>query len=228
MSRNLGNIYVSRLLVLSYVKVQFQLIDIFSFFYLLCKLLRSDLEIINLIFDIFRSVGSASIIGYLVLSYVEKLISTARHFLATFCWLISFMSWISYYFICLNYQHISSMSRRLSIVYVWGLLVFSCMESSILTIFYIFRFCLVCKLYKSSLKILHLILGHLIFLGSVDIKCYLVVAYFERWVLAPAYFSDFFFLSHKLYMPGRPVYHTNFWTWAMFHLRVFSIDIENK
>ena len=26
----------------------------------------------------------------------------------------------------------------------------------------------------------------------------------------------------------RPVYHTIFWTWVMFHLRFFSIDIHKK
>ena len=37
-------------------------------------------------------------------------------------------------------QNISDMSRRLSIVYVWGLLVSLFMESSILIILYFFRF----------------------------------------------------------------------------------------
>ena len=37
-------------------------------------------------------------------------------------------------------QDISDMSRRLSIVYVWGLLVSLFMESSILIILYFFRF----------------------------------------------------------------------------------------
>ena len=77
-------------------------------------------------------------------------------------------------------QNISDMSRRLSIVYVWSLLVFSFIESSVLTIFYIFNFCLVFKLYKSSLQILQVISGYLIFLNSVDIGVYLIVALFER------------------------------------------------
>ena len=54
------------------------------------------------------------------------------------------------------------------------------MESSILTIFYIFSFCLDFKLYKSSLQILQFISGHLIFLDSVDVGGYLIVALFER------------------------------------------------
>ena len=77
-------------------------------------------------------------------------------------------------------MHISDMSRRLSIVYVLGLLVFSFMESSILTIMYTFSFFLVFKLYKSSLQIIHIISDHLIFLVSINIEGYLVVAYFER------------------------------------------------
>ena len=54
------------------------------------------------------------------------------------------------------------------------------MESSILTIFYIFSFCLVFKLYKFSLQILQFTSGYLIFLSSVDIGGYLIVAFFER------------------------------------------------
>ena len=67
------------------------------------------------------------------------------------------------------------------------------MESSIPTSFYIFSFCLVFKLYKYSLQILQFISSHLIFLGSVDIGGYLIVALFERWILTLAHFSDVFF-----------------------------------
>ena len=77
-------------------------------------------------------------------------------------------------------MHISDMSRRLSIVYVLGILVFSFMESSILTIMYTFSFSLVFKLYKSSQQIIYIILDHLISLVSINIEGYLVVAYFER------------------------------------------------
>ena len=123
-------------------------------------------------------------------------------------------------------QNISDMFRRLSIVYVWSLLVFSFMESSILTIFYIFSFCLVFKLYKSSLQILQFISDNLIFLGSVDIGSYLIVAIFERWILTLAHFSDVFSDLETIHV--RPVYHSIFWAWTMFDLRVFSIDIHNK
>ena len=71
-------------------------------------------------------------------------------------------------------QHISNISRRLNIVYVWSLLVLSFMQSFFLTIFYIFSFCLIFKLYKFSLKILHLISENPLFLGSVNIEGYLV------------------------------------------------------
>ena len=53
------------------------------------------------------------------------------------------------------------------------------MESSILTIHYIFGFCLFFKLYKFSLQIIHLFSDHVIFLGSVDFEGYSVVTYFE-------------------------------------------------
>ena len=88
-------------------------------------------------------------------------------------------------------QHISDMSRRFSIVYDWNLLVFSLMESSILIV-YIFSFSLVFTLYKSSLQILQFISVYLIFLGKVDINCYLIVALLDRSILTLAYFSDVF------------------------------------
>ena len=90
-------------------------------------------------------------------------------------------------------QNIWDMSRRLSIVYVWSLLVFSFMESLILTIFYIFNFCLVIKLYKSSLQILQFISGNLVFLGSADTDGYLIVPLFGRGILTLAHFSNVFF-----------------------------------
>ena len=94
-------------------------------------------------------------------------------------------------------QNISDMSRRLSTVYAWSFLVFLFLESSVITIFYIFSFCLVFKLYKSSLQVLQFIFDHLMFLGSVDIGGCLIVALFEGWILT--HFSDVF-LTFKLYM----------------------------
>ena len=72
------------------------------------------------------------------------------------------------------------MSRRVSIIFMQGLLMFSFMETSILTIMYGFCCFLVFKLYKSGQQIIHLILDQFIFLHSVDSGGYLVVAYFER------------------------------------------------
>ena len=134
---------------------------------------------------------SACITGYLVLFYIEKLISIVGHFFATFCRLI----WVECHIISgiQIMQNISDMSRRLSIVYVWSLLVFLFMESSILTFFSIFSFCLVFKLYNSSLQNLQFILGCLLVLGSVHIGGYLIVASFERWILTLAHFPDVFF-----------------------------------
>ena len=77
-------------------------------------------------------------------------------------------------------QRITDMSRRLSIIFVSGLLLSSFTESSILTIMYIFSIFMVLKLCKGNLKIIDLISDHLIFLGSVDIRDCLVVASVER------------------------------------------------
>ena len=54
-----------------------------------------------------------------------------------------------------------------------------------------FSFFLVFELYKSSLQIIE----HLIYLGNIDIGGYLVVAYFEKWILTLAHFSNVFFWS---------------------------------
>ena len=100
------------------------------------------------------------------------------------------------------------------------------MESSVLIKIYSFSFCLVFKVYRYSLQILQFISGHLIFLGSVNIGSYLIVALFERWILTLARFSDVF--PDLQIMHVRVVYHTIFWAWTMFHLRVSSIDIHKK
>ena len=120
----------------------------------------SDLKIINLILDIFRNVDSAYITEYLVLSYIEKLISTVGYFLATFCWLVNCMSWMSYYFSYLNYAtcfiHVQKIKHCL---YLKPFSVFIC-AISVLTILYILSFCLVFKLYKSNLQILYIVSDH--------------------------------------------------------------------
>ena len=141
--------------------------------FLVCKLFKSDLESINLILGIFRYVVSAYFTGYLILTYIEKLISTIGHFLATFSLLI----WVGCRIISgiSIMQNIWDMSKRSSTVYVWSFLVFAFMESSILTI-------------KSSLQILQFISGYLIFLGSVDIGGRLKVVLLESWDLNLAQF----------------------------------------
>ena len=55
-----------------------------AFFCLTYKFFKSYLEIINLMLDIFRYVNSASITGYLILSYIENLISTECYFFRYF------------------------------------------------------------------------------------------------------------------------------------------------
>ena len=158
----------------------------FHYFFLSVK---SDLEILNLLLDIFRCVDSACITEYLVLSYIEKSFSTVGHFFSYFLMINKLCKLIS-----LNYAIYFRYVQKINIAYVSGLLVYSFMESSILTIIYIFSVFLDFKLHKSSLEklyiwnytlytnleIIHLISDHLIFLGSVDIQRYLVVTYFER------------------------------------------------
>ena len=122
-------------------------------------------------------------------------------------------------------QNVSSMSRRLSIVYVWTLSAFSYIEYSVLTIFHNFSI-LVFKFYKFSLQVLKFISANLMLLDSVDIGSYLLVAVFERWILTLAHFSNVFFWAvnctyqiflsyHILDMDNVP-------------LRVFRIDIHKK
>ena len=141
--------------------------------------------------NIFRYVFSAYITGYLVLPYKVKSISTVGYFISYF--LLVSMSWMPYYFENLNYakyfRHVQKIKHCLYLkplsVFIYGKLSYN--------YFYIFSFCLVFKLYKSSLQILQFISGYLIFWGSVDIGGYLIVTLFERWILILAHFSDVFF-----------------------------------
>ena len=197
---------------MSYAKVQFLLISIFLTFSV-CNLFKSDLESINLILGSFRYVVSAYFTGYLILTYIEKLISTIGNFLATFSLLI----WVE----CCIFSGISimkniwDMSKRSSTVYVWRLLVFEFMESSILTI-------------KSSLQILQFILGYLILLGSVDIGGRMKVVLLESWILNLAQFSDVFFLTYKWYMPDLYIIpyfaHEQCFLWAFLVLTITKMQ----
>ena len=71
----------------------------------------------------------------------------------------------------------------------------SFMESSILTIIYVFSFLLGFKLYKFGLQIIHLIFDHVTFLGSVDIGGFIVD--FKSWSILRR-----IYLTHKLYKSG--------------------------
>ena len=127
-----------------------------SFFCLVCKLFNSNLQIKNPILDIFRCVGSAYIIEYLVLCYkkmfyTEKLFSTVSHFLLFFCWLIYCTSWISLSY-ATYFTHVQESNHRFCF-----LLVFSLMEISILTIMYLFSFRFLRWSLRSGLPIIHLI-----------------------------------------------------------------------
>ena len=63
----------------------------------------------------------------------------------------------------------SDMPRRISIVSVSGLLLFSFMESLILTIIHVFTFFLVFRLPRFGLQIIHLTSNHLTFLMILEV-----------------------------------------------------------
>ena len=133
---------------------------------------------------------------------------------------------MSYYFRHLNYakyfRHLQKIKHCLCLK-PFSVLIYGKFNSNY---FLHFSFCLVFKLYKSSLQILQFISSHLIFLGRVDIGVLLIVALFERWILTLAHFSDVFSDLETIHV--RPVYHSIFWAGTMFYLSVFSIDIHNK
>ena len=108
-------------------------------------------------------------------------------------------------------HHISDMSRRLTTVYVWGLLVFSFLESLILLCtFLVFSWSLNCASLICKLSQF----GPSYFFGSLDTRSYLVVAFFDRWILIHQFFRYFFWPVNC--------------TWIAFDLRIFSIGIHEK
>ena len=189
-----------------------------------CKLFKSDLEIINLIFDISWYVVSAYITWYFVLSYVEKFISTVGHIFSYF--LLANMSWMSYYFRYLNhskyFRHVQKIKHCLYLK-LFNFLIYGKFSYNY---FSHFNFFLVSKLYRSSLQILQLILGHLTNLGSVDIAAYLTGALFQRCILTLAHFSDVFFWPVNCGCGVCISFHIL--GMDKFHLRVFSIDIHKN
>ena len=162
--------------------------------------------------------------GYFVLSYVEKLISTVGHIFSYF--LLANMSWMSYYFRYLNYskyfRHVQKVKHCLYLklfnVLIYG--KFNCYY------FVQFSFCLVFKLYRSSLQILQFIWGDLTNLDSVDIAAYLTVALFQRWILTLAHFSDVFFWPVNCGCEVSISFHIL--GMDKFHLRVFSIGFHKN
>ena len=64
---------------------------------------------------------------------------------------------------------LSDVSRSLRLIYIWDLLLFLFMESSIGTVCTYWNFFLTCKLYNSGLQIMLLISDHLRFMASADI-----------------------------------------------------------
>ena len=97
------------------------------------------------------------------------------------------------------------MSRRLNIVYVWVVLVFSLMESSVLIIMYIFSFFLVFKLYKCSLQIIiHIIPDHFWAVLILEVIGYYLVGSDMYWKgsFNSCSFLRCFFLTCKSFMSG--------------------------
>ena len=159
--------------------------------------MKADLELRNLILEIFRYVCGQCLYYRICHTVLHRKINfNCWPFFS--CFLLVNMSWMSYCFRYLNYakyfKHVQKIKHWLClkpfIVLIYG---------KFNSIFYIFSFCLVFKLYKSSLQILQFISGHLIFFGSVDIDGYLIVTLFERWILTLAHFSC------KLYMSGLSI-----------------------
>ena len=101
------------------------------------------------------------------------------HFFSYFPWPINCMSWMF-----LNYVTYFSWS----IIYIWHLLVFSFMESSILTITLVCSFFLVIKFCKSGLEIIHLIWAMLDF--------WVVLKYFVWWNILKYFELRFLTLIH--------------------------------
>ena len=123
---------------------------------------------------------SCQIIGYQILSYIETLIPTVSHFFSYFL-LVSKLHELNVFKLCNIFQTLTS-----SIIHICG--KFKSNSSSILAFF------LVCKLYKSSLKVTHLIWDSFRFLDRVDIGG-LVVAYFEKWNSTSSHFFSCLFID---------------------------------
>ena len=148
-------------------------------------------------------VDSAYITGYLVLPYIEKSFSTVGHFLATFCWLINYMGWISYHLSYLNYaiyfRHVQKIKHSLCLrpfsVFIYGKFISN----------YSLHFSLL-----SSLQIIHLISDQPVLFffwggGRGGIGGYSVAAKFQRWILTLTHFSNVFFPNCKLYVSGLKI-----------------------
>ena len=109
------------------------------------------------------------------------------------------MSWMSYYFSYLNYATYFKRVQRIkhclclepSVIFIYG---------KFHSILYIFNFCLVFKLCKSSLQILHIISDHLIFFRSVNLAGYFRGAIFWKVNFNSCSFFRYFFLTCQFYM----------------------------
>ena len=106
----------------------------------------------------------------------------------------------------LNYATYLDMSRNLSIIYIWTLLVLPFKESPMPLLCILLMLFLVCKLWTFGLQVIPLILVHLTF---IDIVSYLVVWNLEMSVLILNCFISCFSLLCRLHK-SRPYTITYF------------------
>ena len=140
--------------------------------------------------SILRYAEGACISICLSMSYIKNQFQqlAISDLLPTFCLSIN---WMNMTLMSFNYATYINLCRNLSIIYIWIFLVFSFMESSVLTIMDLFSF--YSGLWNFVLQINRLILDRFRFLARVNIEIYLVVSFFERWMLALNDFADAFY-----------------------------------
>ena len=81
---------------LHWQKLHFQPLATFlNFFLLVCKLWKSGLQFIHYILKMSRYTNIVYIGRYLVLTYIERFISTVCCFFSYICWSINCTSWVS-------------------------------------------------------------------------------------------------------------------------------------
>ena len=91
---------------------------------------------------------------------------TGSHCLATFCWSINCITWMSFHYKKTYFRHVQKLRHYL---YLRPFNAFPYTESSMLTIKHVFSF------FWSGLQVVHLNSIHLRFLSSVDVGGFLLL-----------------------------------------------------